>query len=296
MVLVKLQGGLGNQLFQYAAARSLINESDKVYLDHRFLEQNNTDNEHFTARRYELHIFKNLKAANASKWQINRFTSQSVYFRLLRRLFGYKVKYIQQQENEYVELPAVSANPKIYLDGYFQSEKYFQHLLPGLIREFEFPRLDDYNESLKQEIINTPNSVSIHIRRGDYLKSSKVSAIHGTLPYAYYQKAIDILSAKFSGLKLFIFSEDIEWAKEKFKGGNIHFFDHNRSADSWKDMALMAQCKHHIIANSSFSWWGAWLAKNKGDVFAPANWFNPLKVNFKIEDFIPASWTILDIE
>jgi hypothetical protein len=296
MIIVKLQGGLGNQMFQYAIARSLIKNTGKVYLDHNYLENNNTDTEEFTARSFELHIFKNLKAYRAKNWKINLLTSQRGEFRLLRAFLAYKKTYLRQHEHEYVVLPPFPKNTKIYLDGYFQSENYFKHLRKTLLYEFEFPPLDQLNEEIKGNILKAQNSVSIHVRRGDYLTLKKIKNVLGVLPYTYYEKAINILSSKFPELELFIFSEDIEWAKVNFTGSNTHFISHNRSTDSWKDMALMTYCKHHIIANSSFSWWGAWLAKHKGDVFAPACWFNPMKVNFNIEDIIPASWTVLNVE
>ena len=143
-------------------------------------------------------------------------------------------------------------------------------------------------------MLKAPNAVSIHLRRGDYLKSEKVLSIHGVLSFSYYQKALHLLELTSNDLELFIFSEDIEWAKTKFKGYKAHFFDYNRGVNSWKDMALMTYCKHHIIANSSFSWWGAWLSKNSGIIFAPAAWFNPSNVTFNIQDFIPNNWTILE--
>ena len=296
MILIKLQGGLGNQMFQYAAARSLIKDQSAVYLDHSFLELNNTDKEHFTARRFELSIFKNIRALKAAKWKINFFKSRSAYFKLLRLLSKSPVKFIQQQDNEFVNMPALAQNADVYLDGYFQSEKHFKHIRKQLLDEFQFPQLDEVNEALKIKIINTPNAISIHIRRGDYLKSEKVLDVHGVLPSAYYQKALGILQSKYPSASLFVFTEDMEWAKANFSGLNTYFVEHNTAADGWKDMALISRCKHHIIANSSFSWWGAWLSQNNGDVFAPYNWFNPSKVNFNIQDFIPDSWTVLKYE
>jgi hypothetical protein len=294
MIISKLQGGLGNQMFQYAVARGLCLTDDKVYLDHQFLEKNNADNEHFTARTFELCIFKNLKVSKANRSEINLLTSQKAYFKGVRFLLNYRSNYIRHHENEYLSLSNLSPNANVYLDGYFQSEKYFKHVRPQLLNEFTFPRFDAFNESLKQTILKAPNAVSIHVRRGDYLKSEEILNIHGVLPFSYYQKALHSLESSCSNLELFVFSEDIEWAKATFEGYNAHFFDHNRGANSWKDMALMTCCKHHIIANSSFSWWAAWLSKNNGDVFAPSAWFNPLNVVFKIQDFIPDNWIVLE--
>ena len=298
MILVKLQGGLGNQMFQYAAGKSLVKNKKQVDLDHHFLNTNNTDTEHFTSRGYELNIFKNLKARKAKTWQIRFFTSQSVYFKLLHSFLKSSIKYIQQQENEYILFSNLKGKKHLYLDGYFQSENYFKNNREDILKDFQFPLLDPVNEALKKKISATPDAVSVHIRRGDYLKSKAILDIHGVLPLAYYLKAINILQAKYPSITLFIFSDDIEWAKENLTLDhiNISFIDNNHGANHWKDMALMSFCKHHIIANSSFSWWGAWLSETTGEVFAPSNWFNPVTVNFDIQDFIPDKWTIIHNE
>lgn len=298
MLLVKLQGGLGNQMFQYAAGKSLSKNKKHVYLDHHFLDTNNTDTDHFTSRGYELYIFKNLKARKAKTWQVRSFKSKSVYFIILRSFLQSSIKYIQQQENEYILFSSLKGIKHLYLDGYFQSENYFKNNREAILKDFQFPLLDPVNETLRKKISSTPNTVSVHIRRGDYLKSKRILDIHGVLPIAYYLKAINILQAKCPLIALFIFSDDIEWAKANLKLDNINlsFIDNNQGGDHWKDMALMSYCKHHIIANSSFSWWGAWLSENNGHVFAPYQWFNPLKVNFNIQDFIPDRWTIIHYE
>jgi len=297
VVITKLQGGLGNQMFQYAAAKSLLHAEEYIYLDHAFLEINHVDTKNFTARVYELHIFRNLKASKAHFWQICLFKSQNIFFKLLRHILKSSIKEYSQIENEYILFADPSQKIRyIYLDGYFQSEKYFKNWQKDIISDFSFPLLDPINEKLKKQIASTTNAVSVHIRRGDYLKSKHVFETHGVLPSTYYNKALNLLKAKYHSLTLFIFSDDIDWAKENLKADHISlvFINNNQSKDNWKDMALMSTCKHHIIANSSFSWWGAWLSKNKGDVCAPRNWFNPVKVNFNIQDFIPDSWIIIN--
>lgn len=282
-------------MFQYAAAKSLLKSGEPVYLDHQFLENNNINTDHFTARKYELDIFKNLKARHAGKGLLRLLKDQSFLIRLLR--FALAVKYIQQVDNEFVPLANLSGYRYLYLNGYFQSEKYFIDKREEIINDFQFPQLDQINETIKNAILNSINPVSIHIRRGDYLKTH-TNTIHGILPVNYYHKALDVLQLKYPEIILFIFSDDINWAKENLKRDNttLHFVKHNETNGAWKDMALMTYCKHHIIANSSFSWWGAWLSKNNGSVFAPKNWFNPLKVNFNICDFIPDNWTIINYD
>ncbi|MBC7913681.1 MAG: alpha-1,2-fucosyltransferase [Pyrinomonadaceae bacterium] len=295
MIVVKLKGGLGNQMFQYATGKGLLKNRKQVDLDHHFLDTNNIDTEHFTSRGYELNIFKNLKARKAKTWQILLFKSQSFHFRVLRFFLKKSIQCIHQKENEYILFPNLREKRHLYLDGYFQSENYFKTNREDVLKDFQFPLLDPLNEALKKKITATDSAVSVHIRRGDYLKSKTILDIHGVLPFAYYMKAINILQAKCPSITLFIFSDDIDWVKANLNFDNIslNFIDINHSTDHWKDMALMSYCKHHIIANSSFSWWGAWLSESNGHVFAPSHWFNPLKANFNIQDFIPERWTIV---
>ena len=294
MLLVKLQGGLGNQMFQYAAAKGISKTNQHIYLDHQFLEKNDTDTGDFTARKYELQVFKNLKAYKANPRQLKLFRSSGFYYKFLR--FFFKTAVIRQIENEYVSFPQASGKTvNLYLDGYFQSEKYFKHLRKLLMKEFAFPPLDTVNEQLRNKIINAPNAVSLHIRRGDYLKSPIIYDVHGLIPLSYYYKALNILRSKHPDLSLFIFSDDSNWAQANLNvpDTETYFVTGNQSGNSWKDMALMSCCKHHVIANSSFSWWGAWLSQNNGDVFAPSNWFNAVNVRFNINDFIPDNWYII---
>lgn len=291
-VIIKLQGGLGNQMFQYAAARGLINEREQVGLDTSFLLTHSTDTEHFTAREFELGIFRNLSVYNAPSNAMSLFKSQTVYYKLLRTFQKRKPVYIQQLDTNYITLPN-SSQYQLYLDGYFQSAKYFEHIREQLLNEFQFPGTDDENNALKAGI-NNGNAVSIHIRRGDYARSGVIEAVHGLLPLSYYMQALAWLNAKYDQLSYYVFSDDISWAKENLNLEHAHFIGHNTGRDSWKDMALMTQCTHHIIANSSFSWWGAWLSQNNGAVLAPAQWFNAQHVKFDIHDYVPDQWTIID--
>jgi hypothetical protein len=284
---------LGNQMFQYAAARGIAPEDELVYFDHSYLELNNIDKEHFTAREYELGIFKNLKAQRAGKEDIVTFFNDSFYYRLIR--FVLKKVVIRQHENQIISQTYLSKFRQYYLDGYFQSEKYFRDIRKQILREFEFPPLEHQNALIEKEISEVSNPVCIHIRRGDYLKSEVLTEVHGILPIAYYKKALGLLHEKYPDITLYIFSDDTAWVKREFNTGRFgtNVIEHNLGRDSWKDMALMSLCRHFIIANSSFSWWGAWLSQRQGEVFAPAKWFNPSKINFNIYDFVPNGWTII---
>ena len=294
MKISKLQGGLGNQMFQYACARNLIRKNQKVYLDLNFIKKHTVSTSEFTARNYELNIFENCRIKILNKFQIDILHKKNLVYRTLKKLIYKKIKHITQKENEFIEIDPKIKN--IYLDGYFQSEKYFILKRKSILDEFTFPILDNKNLRIQNRIINDQNSVSVHIRRGDYIKPH-VLEYHGVLPMAYYTNAIMLLKSKFEKLNFYFFSDDIEFIKNNF--GFIEekvIVEGNIGNCSWKDMCLMKSCKHHIIANSSFSWWGAWLSETNGITYAPRNWFNPQMTNFEINDIVPNNWEIVDYE
>jgi hypothetical protein len=245
-----------------------------------------------------LGIFKNLKAIPISWYHERLFNSNNFLFKAFKKQLNSSIKYFVQCNHDYRYRTLVNtcAYKYVYLDGYFQSEQYFKNIREQLLTEFEFPELDEKNKRIKERIKNCTNAISVHIRRGDYLKPIFADLI-GLLPSTYYNNAFKSLNKKMEDKTLFVFSDDINWAKENFRAGNadIHFVE-NKKENAWKDMLLMSACRHHIIANSSFSWWGAWLSNRKGEVFAPYKWFNPEKVKFNISDLIPADWTIVKYE
>jgi Glycosyl transferase family 11 len=178
------------------------------------------------------------------------------------------------------------------LDGYWQSEKYFIDCSKLIRKDFTFKNeLDSYNLKLKSKIDKT-NSVSIHIRRGDYVNNLNTNATHGLCSIDYYIKAVNYITERIESPYFFVFSDDIEWAKKNIMlNFPCQFISHNIGSKSYLDMQLMSLCKHNVIANSSFSWWGAWLNSNDNKiVIAPRKWF---AVNTDICDLIPSNWISL---
>ncbi|HMM02883.1 MULTISPECIES: alpha-1,2-fucosyltransferase [unclassified Dysgonomonas] len=293
MKIVKLQGGLGNQMFQYAVARALeIHKKKNILFDLSFLRAHNESTEDFTARDFELPIFKNLRSKKLNGIQEKILFSDRIRYKYLRRILNIKIIRINQQENEFVDIP--SNIKDIYLNGYFQSEKYFKQIRADLTKDFEFPLLDKKNETLKNIILDR-NSVSIHIRRGDYISLKSVNAYHGILNLHYYIESIKRLEKETKEpLSFYLFSDNPEYVKENFSFlPDMQVIDWNTGKDSWKDMALMQACRHHIIANSSFSWWGAWLSERDGISFAPMQWFGDT-VKYNINDIVPSDWIIVN--
>ncbi len=162
-----------------------------------------------------------------------------------------------------------------YLVGYWQSEQYFRDVSEIISSDFTFKLPLSAQNMMLAEQINHVNAVSLHVRRGDYANNPLTTATHGLCSLEYYQAAVRHIAEKVEAPYFFIFSDDVGWVKENIRiGFPCHYVDHNQRAESYNDMRLMSLCKHHIIANSSFSWWGAWLNRRAEKiVIAPKRWF-----------------------
>lgn len=300
MIVTRLAGGLGNQMFHYATARNFCNDDkENIFLDTYLLQPEEEDIEKIIQRPYALDIYRNLRAKVDEKKISNLLRNGGLINRIKRKLFLNDCIVVEQKLMERVPLPPKAERAKNMLFiGNFQSENYFKEVRKELLLDFAFPAFDPANQQLEKKIRATTNSVSIHIRRGDYLSSSNKN-IFTSVNVAYYNNAVDNLLSKLGVDKLnaFIFTDDIDWVKKHFgKPDQIeaYYVTGNSRKDSWKDMALMTACDHHIIANSSFSWWGAWLSTKGGINIAPKHWFLPNSYAFDINDIIPETWSIVD--
>jgi hypothetical protein len=179
-----------------------------------------------------------------------------------------------------------------YLVGYWQSEKYFAEVAEQIREDFSFLLPPgNRNAELAREIQQV-NAVSLHVRRGDYASNARTTSTHGLCSLDYYRAAIEYVAERVKQPHLYIFSDDIEWVINNLKIELPHqYVDHNHGAESYNDMRLMSMCKHHIIANSSFSWWGAWLNPSTDKIIvAPTHWFaNQTNVG----DLFPQGWVTL---
>jgi hypothetical protein len=288
VVIIQLRGGLGNQLFQYAAARRLAYERDAILkLD---ISNFNIDK----LREYKLNKFCVIQNI-ASDLETLQFRTNKVPFRLVRIikkiLFPYFKSNIYFEKARYkFEEKFLETNNFVYLKGYFQNEMYFQPIEAIIRDEFclsDTPSLFSQNVA---KIIETVNSVSLHIRRGDYATDSKIRSDRGLLPLSYYEKAVKYIVEKVAHPHFFVFSDDLSWVKENLHLQQpIYWVDVNNGQKDYEDLWLMSQCQHHIIANSSFSWWGAWLSHYPDKiVIAPKQWVLNTKVD--TNDVIPKSW------
>ena len=282
-------GGLGNQMFQYAAGKALsIKNNAPLKLDLSWFQA-------AEARPYLLDNFK-IKAEKATKNEIASFRGeknelfQSKITRTIANTLGNRM--FREKEFSFNK-KFLSISDDTYIKGYFQSDKYFNAIEESIKKEFSLssPLSSRHDETIQK--IRDSHSVSVHIRRGDYVSSLKASEFHGNLGMPYYRHAATTIADKTTAkLHFFIFSDDIEWARKNLTlDYPTTFIEGGNEANCHEEMYLMSLCKHNIIANSTFSWWGAWLNNNAEKmVIAPENWFAKPEDNSKTQDRCPESW------
>ena len=289
MIIVKLMGGLGNQMFQYAAGRRLAHLHRAVLkLDLSWFGSTLAVE---TRRRYELGAF-NIQEQVASPEEAGRFR-EGFFLRRFGFLFPFRKRRHILEQHYHFDPDILQLPDNVYLEGYWQSPKYFPDIQDIIREEFTVrSEPDGGNRRMAEEIAGT-ESVAIHVRRGDYVSNTATSNRHGTCPMEYYQTAMKTISGGVRHPHFFVFSDDPMWARENLSWiapGIV--IDQNGLDKAFEDMRLMSLCKHHIIANSSFSWWGAWLSKNPEKiVIAPEQWFQDKNMN--TDDLIPTKWTRL---
>lgn len=290
MIKVILSGGLGNQMFEYAAAKTLSTRCNTGLLVDLYLLKKKTA---ATIRNYELTVF-NIDApiheSVITKIAIKGFgiiKSKKTGF-----LFLSKFGIFRDEKAQYYDKRIENLSSDSILFGYFQNEKYFSNISEQLRKDFTFKLpLTEKNDKIRQKIEQT-NSISIHIRRGDYTNANSNLP---TLDISYYKKAIEHFSHEIDNPYFYIFSDGIDWVKQHLDLSefNHEFIDWNKNEDSYIDMQLMSLCKHNIIANSSFSWWGAWLNNNPYKiVIAPLQWYKN-DTGIYPDGFLPKEWITL---
>ena len=285
MYIFQLMGGLGNQMFQYAAAKALSGHtisSVKVDFDSPYKHVNYVYNLGVFKLQVEKATFKDLWLAKPKKKLLKRFfmvAGKNPDCRLVTEKRDF------QYDNTFFEIPDGS-----YVRGFWQSELYFKSIEDLIRKDFTFASEPKNHNKEIAKAITSQQAVSLHIRRGDYVNIPSTNEFHGTCSIEYYQKAIEYILSKVSNAVFYIFSDDLPWAKENLKVSALHIFvEGNDAVTNYEDLRLMSLCQHHIIANSSFSWWGAWLNPSKTKiVIAPGKWMND--PGFETKDLIPKAW------
>lgn len=292
MIITNVIGGIGNQMFQFAHGLSISLDTDRPLR----LDVSEFDN-YSLHHGYELsRVFVGpFVTATQSDidgvlgWRGKRYIKKLLarrYFKSIRpNRFFIEENLAHSEAAKFNEAP-------VYIQGYWQSEKYFIRHELAVREAFIFKNTLDYDNAELAERINTSNAVAVHIRRGDYVSNKQTNRIHGLCSIQYFQKAIEEIIKKVEKPSFFIFSDDINWVKKNIVFPKLHVYvENNIGLRSYIDMHLMSLCKHHIISNSSFSWWGAWLKKTAGFTIAPFPWF--AKQTLVDDSLIPDYWTKL---
>jgi hypothetical protein len=292
MIISHIIGGLGNQMFQYAAGRALsLDRRASLYLDVQDFEGYALHN------GYELHRIFNIETQLAGNrelkkvlgWRALSFVRKKLFRKQLTRFRGENY-FVDTQFTSWRQINEVPED--CYLMGNWQTEHYFEKYKKTICADFSFKLPPVGRNAELAEDIRNSMAVSLHVRRGDIAANPASLAFHGLCSLDYYRSAIEYVTARIAKPTFFIFSDDIPWVRE-----NLHleypcqYIDHNKGKESYNDMRLMSLCRHHIIANSSFSWWGAWLNRNADKiVVAPQRW---VAADFDYSDIVPDAWVKL---
>ncbi|GAB3530133.1 alpha-1,2-fucosyltransferase [Pontibacter brevis] len=293
MVVVTLAGGLGNQLFQYVMGKQLANKNKttlKLYISNLGKED---------GRSYKLHHF-NIEEVLATESEVDKligeYYSSSLYAKLYRKIDQrrpkYKRKYFIESEYWRYEPDLMMISSSVLLEGFWQHYKYYENLDTGIQQELTLKKTaaTSFISSLKA-IRENDASVSMHIRRGDYVNDPNNLAFYGVMPITYYERAMGYMNSIVKDPHYFVFSDDLDWAKDNLKmDAPMTFVDIEGGTKDYLELDAMSQCRHNIIANSTFSWWGAFLNKNPEKVvIAPESWVVDPEMNKNIQIQLP-SW------
>lgn len=291
-----LQGGLGNQMFQYAIARALAKHYGTDFaLNHSWFNRSLHGD---TPRELQIGL---LNIPNVPLVSTHFPHKPNKISRFIQKCLPINPLIIYQKSAFDYDQALFNftgiRNRDLYLSGYWQAYPYIQSIQKQLREEFQTksPLSNHYQKYLDQ--IQSTESVMVHIRRGDYVNSPAASQFHGVLPISYYLSAIHEIRSQKPQAHLFIFSDDIAWAKNALEDiSDKTFIEHTLSSDAAvEELQLMIACKHHIIANSTLSWWGAWLKTYQdGMVYAPNYWVN--NQSLELKNLLPAEWQKISIK
>lgn len=303
MIVLRIQGGLGNQLFQYATGRALsLHLNKKLFFNTSGLDKpvDGHLQRAFMLRHFE--VKGNVatealltKVARPDFWKV-LFSKKQIYYKQL--VFGeepptsapYKNTELHVEPHTYRFYKHLfnDNHSVLILDGYWQSFKFFEKYNDIIKKDLTFNfALNKENNQLLEKIQNT-HSVSLHVRRSDYLNTVYGNQYFKQIPIDYYEKSLKLIEKKYDDISLYVFSDDIEWCKKNFMFNDkmVYVFNDEPAID----MFLMSKCKHNIIVNSTFSWWAAWLNANKNKtIITPSEWYKNVP-DSDMHDLLPASW------
>ncbi|MBC75121.1 MAG: hypothetical protein CME64_03825 [Halobacteriovoraceae bacterium] len=289
MIIISLSGGLGNQMFQYAFGKALsLKHGLRLSLETSFFDQKFDSST--TPRSYALGCYElgsEVQVTKSKPVLLNgklRRISQLLHRIAPSKFFGFVVEKGFEFRPEYLE----QSGANLY-SGYWQSYKYIQEARPYLLKDFKLRGdIGEQNRKYHESILSS-ESIALHIRRGDYITNQSAASFHGVCSLSYYNKALNYLGSKLENPKLFVFSDDPTWVKENLKSKFTTTFITGNESNPEFDIYLISQCRHFVIANSSFSWWGAFLGEtSRSYVIRPQKWF--AVDNEKTIDLCPKHW------
>jgi len=286
-------GGLGNQMFQYAAGRGLsIKNNVELKFDLTHL-LDRSPSLSIVFRDYDLDVFPGIGAFAATNDEISALfkiaPARALHQKISRKILPTK-NYLKEKSFRFDER-FKKAGANVYLDGYWQSEKYFSAIVQIIRKDFEFSPLSGHANFALLDNIKSANSVCLNVRRGDFVSHAGSSGFHGFKGLDYINNAVLHIGNKISDPHFFIFSDDIEWCRENIVLQHpVTIVDHLHAGKKFVDyLQLMTACNHFIIPNSSFAWWAAWFNQNPDKiVVAPQLWFTDPLID--TSDLIPLSW------
>lgn len=292
MIAIQLMGGLGNQMFEYAAGLSLAKRNHTTLkIDLSWFDTLGEDD---VKREYELDCF-NLDQDFVDVKKLFIVSKEprptQIVKVALAKASGKAALELYEEGGLNYNKSFEKLSDNTYLSGYFQSEKYFYDIRQEIIKAFSFRSSPGKKSAGIIKLAKNSNSVSLHVRRGDYVTNKDANSFHGLKGIEYYKKAMKVITSKVNTPRYIIFSDEISWCRENLPvPKNSIFVEHNSKGA--EDLRIMTYCKHNIVANSSFSWWGAWLNENPDKVvIAPRKWFVDSTVDSS--DIIPNTWTRL---
>ena len=289
MIITKIIGGLGNQLFQYALGRHL------AVLNDTELKLDVSEFETYKLHAYSLGAF-GITENFATNEEISRFQRYQrrpgkINF-LYNRFIADSHKYVQERQFHF-DPDVLTIRGDAYLSGFWQTEKYFRNIEDVIRREVTVKKPLSARSQQVAHDIGSKNAVFLHIRRADYVTNPDTNNYHGTCSIEYYLDAAKRIADRTPNPHFFLFYDDHPWVKENLRlPYPCTYVDHNGADKNYEDLTLMSMCKHAIIANSSFSWWGAWLIPGPNKiVIGPSRWFsNPKKDTTDTGDVLPQNW------
>ena len=290
VIISHLMGGLGNQMFQYAVARSLQLSSGadsdlRVYFE---------DGYRLAIRSYALDVFA-IAATIATEKELKTVGPERKLRRRIKLVMKQTIdKNVVREKESFIYDPTVlDRRSDTYFIGFWQSFRYFESIRRDLLKDFILKTESRHMQSARKVIRDSTHSVSLHIRRGDYLQTASGFAV---LKPDHYMRALQVLKEKLSYFDVFVFTDDVKWAQNNLVdiiAPQSMTIISNPYLKDYEELVLMSSCNHHIIANSSFSWWGAWLNDKPGKiVIAPRSW-NGSDESIPTFDLIPESWTLI---